>query len=309
MKRLRFVVPLLVYCLILGMQTAQATEGASSHYFPGSSTTFAAAVPPAPGFTMASQMLYYNGKANVAVLRGYAHLDLKAEAFYDYVGGFYTFEKPVLGSRLQLGAFVPVGHTSVRANAGTPFHAVNAADGKTAAGDAMVSAALYWGKGDFHYKLIESIFIPTGGYTAGDLANVGRNYWSFDTSLAMTWLNVRSGTEISVTPGIMVNTTNTATNYKSGNEFHVDFAVNQFLTANFAVGLHGYYYRQLSGDSGRGAVLGSFKGESYGIGPAIMWQPKAGKGRVSVVAKWLHDLDEKNRMHGDYGQLTVGYKF
>jgi len=309
MKRILFVVPLLVCCLSLGLQTAQATEGASSHYFPGSSTTFAVAVPPNPGFMMASQMLYYNGKAKVAVLRGYVHLDLKVEAFYDYVGSFYTFEKPVLGSRLQIGAVVPVGHTAVRANAGTPYHAINASDSKTDIGDSMISAALYWGKGNFHYKLVESIFVPTGGYTAGNLANVGRNYWSFDTSLAMTWLNAKTGTEISVTPGIMFNKMNTATNYKSGNEFHIDFAANQFLTPNLAVGLHGYYYRQVSVDSGSGAVLGSFKGESSGIGPALLWIPTAGKGNLSVAAKWLHDLDQKNLMHGDYGQLTVGYKF
>jgi hypothetical protein len=309
MRRMLFVVTLLACCLMPGMRTAQATEGASSHYFPGSSTTFAVAVPPAPGFMAVSQMLYYSGKASTAVLRGHVHLDLKADAFYDYIGGFYTFDKPVLGSRLQIGMAVPVGHMGVRANAGTPFHTINAADSKTDIGDAMISAALYWGKGDFHYKLVESVFVPTGGYAAGNLASVGRNYWSFDTSLAITWLNAKTGTEISVTPGIMFNTTNSATNYKSGNEFHVDFAANQFFTPNFAVGLHGYYYRQVSGDSGRGAVLGSFAGESSGIGPALLWTPKAGKGKLSVIAKWIHDLSQKNRLHGDYGQLTVGYKF
>lgn len=309
MKLTAFFVPLLICSLILGMQTAQATEGASSHYFPGSSTAFAVATPPAPGLMMASQTLYYNGRAAAAVMGGYAHLDLKAEACYDYIGAFYTFKKPVLGGRLQIGAAVPVGHASVNANVGTPYHAINASDNRTDIGDSMVSAALYWGKGNFHYKLVESIFIPTGGYNADNLANVGRNYWSFDTSLAMTWLDSKTGTEISVTPGIMFNTRNTATDYKSGNEFHVDFAVNKFLSPDFAMGLHGYYYRQLSGDSGSGAVLGGFEGESFGIGPAFLWLPKAGKGKLSVSAKWLHDLRQTNRMHGDYGQLTVGYKF
>lgn len=311
MKRTAFIVPLLmlICSLALEMQTVQATEGASSHYFPGSSTTFVAAIPPAPGFMMASQMLYYNGKADAAVMGGYAHLDLKAEAFYDYIGAFYTFKKPVFGSRLQIGAAVPVGHASVNANVGTPYHAINASDNRTDIGDSMVSAALYWGKGDFHYKLVESIFIPTGRYNVDNLANVGRNYWSFDTSLAITWLDSKTGTEISVTPGIMFNTKNTATDYKSGNEFHVDFAVNKFFSPDFAVGLHGYYYRQLSSDSCSGAVLGGFEGESFGIGPAFLWLPKVGKGKLSVSAKWLHDLRQTNRMHGDYGQLTVGYKF
>jgi len=37
--------------------------------------------------------------------------------------------------------------------------------------------------------------------------------------------------------------------------------------------------------------------------------PRAGKGNMSVIAKWLHDVHRENRMHGDYGQLTVGYRF
>ncbi len=56
----------------------------------------------------------------------------------------------------------------------------------------------------------------------------------------MTWMN-KKGTEISVMPGILFNSKNPATDYKSGTEFHVDIAVNQFLKKNLAVGLHGYY--------------------------------------------------------------------
>jgi hypothetical protein len=89
----------------------------------------------------------------------------------------------------------------------------------------------------------------------------------------------------------------------------VDVAVNQFLKPNFAVGLHGYYYSQISDDSGNGAVLGGFRGSSLGFGPAILWVPKAGKGNLSVVVKWIHDVDHSRRMQGDYGQFIIGYKF
>jgi hypothetical protein len=305
MKRILVVVLLLASCLGMARGVAQATEGASSYYFPGSSTAFAVAVAPEPGFMAVSQTLFYSGRANKAVLGRRVNFALEADAFYEVMGGFYTFEKPVLGSRLQVGIVVPVGHADVEAALGSR----RASDNRTGIGDTMISAALYWQKGDFHYKLVESVFVPTGQYGTEDLANVGRNYWGFDTALAVTWLNAGTGTEISVTPGILFNTRNTATDYKSGNEFHVDFAVNQFLAQNLALGFHGYYYRQVSGDSGSGAKLGGFEGESFGIGPALLWMPKAGKGNLSVIAKWLHDVHQENRMHGDYGQLTVGYRF
>ncbi|MDT8285127.1 MAG: transporter, partial [Thermovirgaceae bacterium] len=266
MKRLLIAAQLLVLCLILGQDPAHATEGASSYYFPGASSTFTVAIAPEPGFMFVNQMLFYSGKADKAVLRGKIHLGLRAEAFNNYIGGFYTFEKPVLGGRLQIGAVVPVGYTDIEAT----INSFNTSGTKTSIGDTMLSAALYWQKGNLHYKLIESVFAPTGDYTSGDLANVGRNYWGFDTSLAITWMNMETGTEVSVTPGIMFNTENTATDYKSGNEFHVDFVVNQFLKKNLAVGLHGYYYRQVTGDSGSGAKLGDFEGESYGFGPALL---------------------------------------
>ncbi|HWR31773.1 MAG TPA: transporter [Negativicutes bacterium] len=309
MKRMLFLVPLLLCCLVLGPRTAGATEGGSSYYFPGSSTTFVTAVTPEPGFMVADQVLYFKGYASKAVLRGHVNLELDSSAVYNYMAGFYTFKKPVFGGRLQIGAAIPsTGNVNVNVSADSTLGSRNLSGNSNGFGDTVASASLYWKKSDIFYKLTQSVYIPTGAYTAGNIANVGRNYWAFDTSLAMTWMN-KKGTEISITPGILINTKNQGTDYQSGNEFHIDVAVNQFLKPNVAVGLHGYYYSQMSDDSGSGAVLGGFRGRSLGFGPAILWMPKFGKGNLSVVAKWLRDVDDTNRMHGDYGQFIIGYKF
>jgi hypothetical protein len=257
----------------------------------------------------ANQMLFYSGEASKAVLKGHVHLDLESTAFYNYVSGFYTFQQPVLGGHLQIGAAVPVGYVDVKAGIDTSLGSRNVSDHDTDIGDSMTSAALYWQSGNFHFKLAQSLFLPTGGYSAGNLANVGRNYWGFGTSLAATWLNAATGTEVSVIPGIMLNTKNTATDYQSGNEFYFDYTLNQFLAKNLAVGFQGYYYRQVSDDSGSGAKLGGFQGSSFGIGPALLWMPGFGNGKLSLIAKWLRDLDYTHRMHGDYGQFVVGYTF
>jgi hypothetical protein len=309
MKRRTFVILLLTCCLFLGQQTALATEGASSYYFPGASGTFAVAVAPDPGLMFFNQMLFYNAKVNKAVLRGRVHLSLKADAFYNYVGGFYTFEKPFLGGRFQLGAAVPVAYVHIKAGIDTALGSRGASDSNTNIGDSLFVPSLYWDAGNFHFKLAETVYLPTGDFDKDNLANVGRNYYGFDTSFAMTWLNMKTGTEISVIPGIMFNTKNSGTEYQSGNEFHVDLMVNQFLAKNFAAGFQGYYYSQVSDDSGSGAKLGSFRGEALGIGPALLWMPDVGKGKLSLVAKWLHDVDQKKRLKGDYGQFIVSYTF
>jgi len=122
--------------------------------------------------------------------------------------------------------------------------------------------------------------------------------------------NMKTGTEFTVAPGILFNTKNNDSNYKSGNEFHFDFALNRhYFTQNYAIGIQGYYYRQILGDSGSGALLGSFEGESFGIGPAFLWTPKAHKGQLAVLGKWIFDVSHQNRMRGDYGQLIITYQF
>jgi hypothetical protein len=67
-----------------------------------------------------------------------------------------------------------------------------------------------------------------------------------------------------------------------------------------AVGIHGYYLQQITGDKGAGALLGSFKARSLGAGPAVMWGTKMGGQDVTFIAKWLHEFDADHRMEGDH---------
>ena len=56
---------------------------------------------------------------------------------------------------------------------------------------------------------------------------------------------------------------------RNGIDFHFDWAVSQFVSKSVLVGIAGYVYQQVTGDSGVGAKLGDFKGRSVGIGPQI----------------------------------------
>ena len=139
--------------------------------------------------------------------------------------------------------------------------------------------------------------------------NLGLNHWGFDTTLAATYLNQDTGTEFSVAPGILVNTENRDTDYRTGTEFHLDFTVNQFLAETFALGIRGYYYRQFTGDRGSGAILGDFEGESVALGLGFAWFPKFAEGKLAVLGKWMRDLSSTNRFESDFGTLTVAWTF
>jgi len=290
---------------------ALAAEGGASHYLPGTAGDIALAVASEPGLQVANTFWFQSGDVGATVLEGAVRFGVDADVFLNLAYGAYTFDRSVLGGRYTIGALVPFGHTKIDASTVGPL------GGRIASSDtsfdlsdiAIIPVQLNWNSGNFHFKLAEAIIAPSGGYDVDDLANLGRNHWSFDTVGAATWLNLETGTEISVAPGIMVNTTNNATDYKTGAEFHLDFTANQFLSPGFAVGLRGYWYEQVTGDSGSGARLGDFKSSSFGIGPGFVWTPTAAQGRLNIVGKWLHDLQADKRLKSDYGTLAVAWTF
>jgi hypothetical protein len=290
-----------------------AAEGASSHYLPGAVGDIFLAVPPEPGFTAANTFWYQTGSTGAALLEGELSLGLDLDLFLNLASLSYTFEKVLLGGRYTIGTAIPFGYASIDgALTGPRGGRLDFSDDSFDLSDiAIIPLQMNWSTGKWSFRLWESIVAPTGGYDASgsDFANLGRNYWSFDTVGAVTWFNPDSGTEMSIAPGVMFNTENPDTDYETGTEFHVDFVANQFLSETFALGLRGYYYRQLTGDSGPGATLGDFKSESFGIGPGFVWIPGFGGGRFTVLGKWMPDLSADNRFESDYVTLTGAWKF
>ncbi len=65
----------------------------------------------------------------------------------------------------------------------------------------------------------------------------------------------------------------------------------------------------MTGDSGSGARLGDFQGESLGIGPGVLWQPKFAAGKLASVGKWLHDVTATRRLELDYLSFGFAWKF
>lgn len=304
-----------VAALMLGLHffhgPVEAAEGGGSHYLPGTAGDILLAFVPEPGLQVANTVFVQSGDLGLAVLGGQVDVNVDMDLVLNSLGVAYTLETPVLGGAYSFGAIIPFGYADVGAKLRLPGGAtIDDSDDSFDLSDiALVPIQLNWNFGDFSFKFAEVIFAPTGGYDVGSAANLGRNYWSFDTVGAVTWFNTGIATEISVASGIMVNTKNDDTNYKTGEEFHVDYVVNQFLSESFAIGLRGYYYRQVTGDSGSGAVLGDFKSESLGIGPGFFWTPEFAAGKLTIQGKWMHDVEHDNRFDSDYVTLAVSWKF
>ena len=303
---------LIVVVVSLGnCRYAFAAEGASSHYLPGLAGDIGIAVAsPKPGWQTSSSFFYQTGNAGTAVLQGRVDFSLDMDLFLVIPAMSYTFDKHVLGGTYTVSAAVPFGYANLSARLSGFGAAVETKANSFNLSDMSINPIqLNWQANNFYFKLGESVIVPTGAYDKNDLVNLGRNYWSFDTIGALTWLDPKLGTEVSIAPGIMFNTKNNDTDYKTGDEFHVDFVVNQFLMETFAVGLRGYYYKQITGDSGNGARLGDFKSESLGIGPGFAWMPSFAKGDFTLLGKWVRDVQSENRFDSDYFTLIAAWKF
>jgi hypothetical protein len=302
---------MVVMAMMLPSWRATGAEGASSLYLPGLVGDILLALPPEPGLAVAGITYVQTGDAGTAVLQGRVDLELDLDIAIGIVGATYSFETPWFGTIYTVGLAIPFGYADLgaetRRSDGT--RRSGSADSFDISDIALTPIQLNWSSGNFSFRFAETIIAPTGAYDVDEDVNLGRNYWGFDTTAAITYFNEDIGTEVSFAPGILANTRNDDTNYETGAEFHLDFSANQFLFESFAIGVRGYVYRQMTGDDGSGAVLGDFKGEAVGIGPGFIWLPTFAEGKLVVQGKWMKDVHSENRFDSDYFTLMLSWTF
>jgi hypothetical protein len=291
-----------VVVVSIGAGSARAAEGGYSNYLPGTYGDFAAAVEPPTKFTIRNDLYFYEADGDTALVSGLLELDADISFIANLTTLLYKPDVEIVGAHYAFGALVPgVVYADIDARIRLGPFEVKQKDDVVGFGDlTLIPGILFWNHENFHFTLAEYIVTPTGGYDSDDLANSGLNYWTFDTNVAATYLNEDTGQDYSINVGYTYNTKNTDTNYRTGQEFHLDYMLNQFLSESFAIGIQGFYLKQVTGDRGSGARLGSFKGEAAGIGPAVLWSTELFGHEVSFIAKWLYEFHAERRLKGNH---------
>ncbi len=211
----------------------------------------------------------------------------------------YVFTDPLWGAQASLAVTVVYGRIDVGVNAllsGTPLGSLD--DSITAFGDLYPTAALRWNEGVHNYMMYTGLGVPVGSYDKTQLADIGTNHWAADVGGAYTYFDMETGYEFSVTAGLTYNFENSDTDYKNGIDGHIDWGASRFISETLNIGVAGYFYHQLSGDSGAGAILGDFKSRVNGIGPQLTYFFPVGEtqGILSVKSYWEFEAD--NRVEG-----------
>ena len=290
-----------------------AAEGAVGFYLLGSTTTNAGILPP-PGTYVINYNYFYSGSTEVTLDVAGLILDggVDADAYYNVTAPLWVAPGKVLGGNVGFLMLTPIGWKDVEAGAsltgprggviGTKLR-----DEETKFGDLVPGMMMGWHHDNWHFKTHTLVNVPVGFWERGNLANMGFNRWAIDNTAAFTWLDPKIGLELSAMAGFTHNFENPATDYKSGTEFHLEYAAVQNFSKHFALGVNGYYYDQVTGDSGSGARLGSFKGRVMAIGPVMNLNFQVGKIPVSANLRYFREFDVENRLEGDagYAVLTV----
>jgi hypothetical protein len=284
---------------------AFADEGGVSFWLPGQMGSFAAA-PAEPGWSL-PLVLYHTqpsaGRTNEFLTGGKVTTGLDAKATLLFAVPTYTFAEPVAGAQAAVGVGFAVGNMKAKVDS-----TLTGPNGNTLAGgeeqstsggsDLYPTASLKWNRGVHNTMAYTMMGVPVGAYQKGRLANIGINHWSVDGGGGYTYFDPKAGNEFSVVAGVTYNFKNSDTQYKNGVSGHIDWAASHFVTAQTHVGLVGYVYNQLSGDSGSGAVLGDFKSRVSAIGPQVGYFFPIGGKKWYVNVKGYWEFNANNRPEG-----------
>lgn len=293
--RTSLIVPILLAVLLLS-GVAHATEGGGGAYPNGAEDFMAGAVPP-PGtyfldyFTWYSADRFNNNDGN-NVVPGFK-LNVTGNVFRF----LHVTNKTFLGANWGLQMFIPLLNVDVSVP--------GRSDNKFGLGDIIIDPVIlawHFSK-NLHVVAGLDIYIPTGDYDKNRLANTGRNYYTFEPVVGVTYLS-DSGFEVSGKFMYDINTKNNSTNYTSGNEFHTDYTVAQHL-GPWSLGVGGYWYQQVSDDEQNGVTVRKNLGSAIAVGPQVKFDYK----NMSFSVKYQIEAESSNRPEGNNLWVKFMYAF
>jgi hypothetical protein len=304
------IVPIAGLCavaLLLHPGRVRADAGGVSFWLPGIFGSLAA-VPTVPGWAYST--IYIHLQANAAAGQNFvtsggvpgsvtaginAHADVLAQ------GLTYTSPMPVLGGQAAFSVLTAPGNIGVGIDAtltGPRGNTISggATDNRTTLTDVFYQGTLKWNQGVHNEMIYVTGNILSGTYDANRLANLSFGFPAVDAGAGYTYLDLKTGHEFSIVGGLTYSWMNPFLQYQNGIDLHVDWAASQFVSKNIHVGVAGYFFQQLTDDSGPGAKLGGFRGRAIGIGPQIGFIIPLSEGYQGYLnVRGYKDLDVENR--------------
>jgi hypothetical protein len=292
-------------------QGARADEGGVGFYLPGSFGSLAAA-PGVPGWAWAT--IYYHstvaaGAGQQFPRGGRVDVGISGSGDLAFFGPSYVLATPVLGGQASFSVLGAAGRNeasaalSLTGPLGNTIALARTQD-LTSYGDVIPQFALKWNFGTNNVMTYLQGDVPIGDYDPKRLANMGIGHGAIDWGGGYTYFNPKTGNEFSVVSGLTYNFKNEYTGYQNGVDFHVDWATSHFFTPQVQLGLVGYYFQQITDDSGAPASLNGFRSRVAGVGPQIGYLFPLGDMQGYLNLKGYWEFAAQNRAEGWNTWLT-----
>jgi len=287
---------------------AIAAEAGSGVYLLGYRVLLPGVMPTKQGLYLRNDVYYYSASASATVTGADITLKGDLDVFADLVTLSYVFPKlEVLNANYSISAIIPVARAKIKGDITDHGQTIsNGTAGTSGGGDIFfVPASLGWHWNNIHTIAAISLIFPTGEYGKNKDISIGKNRYAVDPNIAVTWIDPMLGHEISAALGYTINRENSATNYKTGDELHLDVTLAHHFPAGLGLGVGGYYYKQVTSDSGSGAILGPSRGKVFSLGPLVSYTTKAKGHDVQFSLKYFREFAGKDRWSGDAAFFTI----
>lgn len=277
--------------LALAGGVAQATEGGGLGIYPDGLENFMSGALPPPGV----HMLVYGGGARYDKLRGNDGERLPVPDFKVDVNVLaprliWVTPQQVLGGQLAFHAIAPLLDVTFKAG-GQRYRS-------TGLGDMTLGVALgYHLSESLHYVVGLDMYAPTGEYDRKDPSSLGKNYWTAQPVFALSRISP-DGFNADLKLMYDFNFRNSATDTRSGQAIHADYAVGWGVGKGWVLGVGGHAFQQVTDDNGPNSAAG--RARAFGVGPSVRYMNDRG---WLFTAKWQQEFQVKNRPEG--AQLYV----
>lgn len=327
---------LLSSALVCAATGVHATENGQSHADLGYIDTLAG-LPLAPGFYLRDDVNFQvsgrlnNGNGDPVNLnlgpRGTVGLKFRNTVEADILSAAYVPNWKVPYINATVGAAIYEFYANSNAGLTSRIGVPQQRGSSTAGFGDMTVVPIFLGfdvpNTNFHFVFSPLEFTaPIGRYSPSQPIgnNPGLNYWSYRPALEMTYLN-KTGQEFDINMSTSINSQNPATHYKSGEEFYFTYAAQQYLSPQFALGIGGYYYKQVGNDTRNGQTVNTNKsaatfdaletgpgnkGETFAIGPIVSYNYSHD---LVFQAHWDHEVFSYNRAQRDQVYARAAFKF
>lgn len=309
----RFLVAALLAAVWHPLMAVEAGIGRS---FAGAQITpYVGVIPPEPGFITSINYFHIDGDVGTAgqiPIAGTSAVNLDATIEVAAASIAYVWDTGPGRWNFASVVALPFDHVMVTGDVAIGPAKVRTTDKDSGLFDMLFVPVLasYHSSPIDHWSFGLYISAPTGSYTLGQLANNSLNYWTFAPGVGYTHLFQEGTLEFSMLAALDINSTNDATDYKSGTVFRLDAMLTKHFPNGWSAGLVGGLLEQVSDDSGTPLAdqLNGFRGHSYGFGPSLGYTHSFSKtSSLNFALRYVFNLDAEKQLEGEPLLFSVTY--